>query len=334
MEYKSIGFICCSLFPSTVWGHSCITKFLVRCSDWVTKAQLSWPWCFGNLHHWCVFAFIVIELFRDLLMVFSKHRERELLREQFSCVPGEDLASMFTVWKQQLLDCIHSEYRPPVSWETMVTLTVALSQFFQWVLYGKWVVSPVFPCRQGLLLSSSSAALTLWLKPCTGYWGCCRVALVRRGGDCPMLSIACSSSFLVGWPQGTAEPCSHNGSAMWERAKCCTVSEERGEGVKSSPADTEVRRGEDVLGVQAEILPGGIHTGAHGKDCVVAGGHALKEPWSMENPCWNRLILKSCSPWEGATLQERKRMQRKERQRGAVMNPPQSPFPGLLRRRE
>lgn len=44
------------------------------------------------------------------------------------------------------------------------------------------------------------------------------------------------------------------------------------------------------------------------KGSQLAGGHALKELWSMENPCWSRLILKCCSPWERATLQKRKRM--------------------------
>lgn len=52
--------------------------------------------------------------------------------------------------------------------------------------------------------------------------------------------------------------------------------------MKNSCADTKVRGGEDVPGVQAGLPAGehngaGIHTAAHGKDHTLAGGHALKE---------------------------------------------------------
>lgn len=148
--------------------------------------------------------------------------------------------------------------------------------------------------------------------------GGCRVALVRSGGDCPMLSRA-SSAHSTG--QGTAEPCSHNVSAS---GKICVTKGKRLQSVRSvgrvwkTVLQTPVRGGESVPGVQAKILPAGGHTGAgihtagHGKDHTLAGGYTLKEPWSMESPGWSRLILKCCSPWEGATLQK-KIMQRKER---------------------
>lgn len=217
---------------------------------------------------------------------------------------------------RQLPDCIHSECRVPVPWETTVTPTVALSQFFLWVLYGKWLFSPVFPCFFVPIVSCTEIVVEAMYRVLVGG---CRVALVRSGGDCPTLSRA-SSAHSTG--QGTAEPCSHNGSASGKVhvRKGKRLQSVRSEGrVWKTTLQTPVRGGEDIPGVQAEILPAGDHTEAgillqamERTSLWQVDMKELKEPWSMESPGWSRFTLKCCSPWEGATLQK-KRMQRKER---------------------
>lgn len=119
--------------------------------------------------------------------------------------------------------------------------------------------------------------------------GGCRVALVRSGGVCPMLNTATSSSSHQIGHKAQLSPAATTAATQeksrWERAKCCTVSEEWGEGVKSSPADTRVRRG-DVPGVQTEVLSAGDHSGAdthtaaHGKDHTLASTY----PWRSHGP--------------------------------------------------
>lgn len=178
-----LSFVAHSLFPSTVWGDSCITRLLGRCPDWVTKTWLSWPWCFGNLHHWCVFAFIVIELLRDLLLFFfSKHR---LLREQLACTPG-DLTSVFAVWEptaawlyslRMQSSCFMENHGDP---DCGIVTIFPVS--FVWEVIG----FSCFSLQRGSafvsILSCTEIVVEAMYRVLVGG---CRVALVRSGGVCP-----------------------------------------------------------------------------------------------------------------------------------------------------
>lgn len=61
-----------------------------------------------------------------------------------------------------------------------------------------------------------------------------------------------------------------------------------------------------------------------------AGGHAPKELWPLQSPCWSRFVLEDSSSWRGPKLDQGKSMWRKECQGGAAIHwlqPPSSLSP-------
>lgn len=65
-----------------------------------------------------------------------------------------------------------------------------------------------------------------------------------------------------------------------------------------------------------------VHTVAH-THTAGCGGYSMKEVAA----CRSGFILKDCSLWEGAILEEGKTARRKEQQKGVVIDWPQHPFP-------
>lgn len=154
--------------------------------------------------------------------------------------------------------------------------------------------------------------------------GAAGVATVRRGRGCPVLTQPDPVGSTKDPPQDAAKPSSQTGGASVktphrqsrsvcggeqktererEKQKCKTMAKEWGEG----PA----------LWCWSRHSPAvcGLHAGV--------GVHFLAKLWPVESPCWIRLILKDSTPWTGPTKEQRKSV----RQRGAVMDWPQPPYP-------
>lgn len=136
------------------------------------------------------------------------------------------------------------------------------------------------------------------------------------------------------WPQGTAEPCSHNsshsGKVQVRKGKMLHSQWGVRGGGEKQPCRHQSQKRRCSRCPNRGSLCRRSQWSRHPHCSPWEGPHfgkyiSLKEPWSLESPCWSRFILKCCSPWEGATPQKRTRMQR-----GDVKDLPQPPFPALL----